>query len=201
MCTEPPLTLSSYKYRQASDFWYLTGFQEPESAVILREYISDEILDYFIFLLENTSSGIRTTLFCRGKDPARELWEGSRTSFETAASIFGADEVLPTERLPDVLKSLSSQYDHIYTDGGKKGRQQKSLLRMFSSPTTAGRGDLDVVADILPSSKRRALAPEVGKLRVVKSEAEQRIMGQAAQISGRAHAKVSSRQILERAPR
>ena len=45
--------------------------------------------------------------------------------------------------------------------------------------------------DTLPSAKKRSLAAEVGKMRAIKSESEQRIMGQAAQISGRAHAKVS----------
>ena len=113
------------------------------------------------------------------------MWEGSRTSFETAASVFGADEVLPIEELPSTLKKLSSHYDHIYTDGANKRGRSKSLLRLFSNSTS------ESIVDTLPSAKRKSLAAEVGKMRAIKSEAEQRIMGQAAQISGRAHTKVS----------
>jgi intermediate cleaving peptidase 55 len=140
--------------------------------------------------LENTSSGCNTILFCRGKDPARELWEGSRTSFNTAASVFSVDDVQPIEKLPETLESLASHYDHIYTDGAGKRRSQKSILKFLSSPTAA-RSELEGVIDTLPGSKRRSLVAEVGKLRVVKSEAEQRAMRQAAEISGCAHAKVS----------
>jgi Xaa-Pro aminopeptidase len=58
------LTGSSYKYRQDSNFWYLTGFEEPHSAMIL-EKTSD-------------AKGHKMTLFTQGKDSHREKWEGAR---------------------------------------------------------------------------------------------------------------------------
>jgi len=68
VCMSAPVKYMSgeifYKYRQASDFWYLTGFEEPESAVVLEKISS--------------GSECRMTLFSRGKDPAKEKWEGPR---------------------------------------------------------------------------------------------------------------------------
>ena len=58
----------SYKFRQASDFWYLTGFEEPDSAVILEK--------------TSSSRGYRMTMFSMGKDSHKEKWEGARTSAE-----------------------------------------------------------------------------------------------------------------------
>jgi Xaa-Pro aminopeptidase len=54
----------SYKYRQHSDFWYLTGFEEANSAVIFKK--------------TSNSLGYRMTMFSQGKDPHREKWEGAR---------------------------------------------------------------------------------------------------------------------------
>ncbi|KAH8115779.1 peptidase M24 [Phellopilus nigrolimitatus] len=168
-----------YKFRQASDFWYLTGFQEPESAVVL----------------EKNSSNYKMTLFCRGKDAAREQWEGSRTDFDTAAAVFGADDVRPIDEFPATLKALSSHYSYVYADGAgsaRRARQQKSLMRYLTSPSSSrsrAEHEYESAIDALSSAKRRSLAAEVAKMRNVKSEAEQRVMQQAAQISGRAHAK------------
>ncbi|KAI5116860.1 hypothetical protein M0805_009170 [Coniferiporia weirii] len=164
-----------YKFRQSSDFWYLTGFQEPESAVVI----------------ENLSSGYKSTLFCRGKDAAKEKWEGARTDFSTAAAVFGVDEVRFIDEFPTVLRDISSRYAYVYADGAstsRRVRQQKSLLRYLTSPSSA-RTEYEGIIDALPSSKRRSLAAELGKMRSVKSKAEQQVMLQAAQISGRAHAK------------
>ena len=52
------------------------------------------------------------------------------------------------------------------------------------------RGEYDALLDSLSGLGRRALAPEVGRLRAVKSKAEQAVMRQAADISARAHNKV-----------
>ncbi|OCB90214.1 peptidase M24 [Sanghuangporus baumii] len=164
-----------YKFRQSSDFWYLTGFQEPESAVIL----------------ESTSGGCKTTLFCRGRDSSKEKWEGPQTDFETAASVFGADDVQPIDEFPSVLKSLSGYYSYVYADStnsSKRGRQTKSILRYLTSPSSS-RNEYDGIIDALPSAKRKSLAAELAAMRAIKSEAEQRVMREAADISGRAHAK------------
>ncbi|PAV20579.1 peptidase M24 [Pyrrhoderma noxium] len=162
-----------YKFRQASDFWYLTGCQEQESAIII----------------EKTGSSHRTTLFCRGKDAAREQWEGSRTDFEAAASVFGVDEVKSIDQLPSSMKALISNHTYVYADSSSSSRRSRhrNMLQLLSNP--ADQSDYEKIIGSLPQTRRRSLAPEVGKMRSIKSEAEQLIMRQAAKISGRAHAK------------
>src|SRR4051794_6865858 len=71
---------------------YLTGFNEPESALILEKTPS-------------TSSGHKSTLFVRPKDARHELWEGPRTG-TGAAELFGVDEVLPISEFPTYLQSV-----------------------------------------------------------------------------------------------
>ncbi|KAI6035635.1 peptidase M24 [Pisolithus orientalis] len=120
-----PEPQSSYKFRQASDFWYLTGFEEPDAAVILEK--------------TSNSRGYRMTLFSSGKDSAKEKWEGARTSFEDVVSIFRADDALPIHVFPARLKSLAGIYSNIYIDSPNAStkrppRTAKSLLRYLRQP-------------------------------------------------------------------
>ncbi|KAF8451032.1 hypothetical protein L210DRAFT_3500241 [Boletus edulis BED1] len=76
---------TSYKFRQASDFWYLTGFEEPDAAVILEK--------------TSTSRGYRMTLFSSGKDSHKEKWDG-------------ASPVQPRSEYDTVVESLSASRRH-----------------------------------------------------------------------------------------
>lgn len=85
-------------------------------------------------------------------------------------------------------------YSHVYVDvppthtrRGPRGTT-KSVMK-YLSPPVAPRSEYDAIVDSL-TTKRKPLAPEVGKLRAFKSDAEQGVMRAAADISGRAHAKV-----------
>ncbi|KAG6375010.1 Creatinase/Aminopeptidase P [Boletus reticuloceps] len=175
-----------YKFRQASDFWYLTGFEEPDAAVILEK--------------TSTSRGYRMTLFSSGKDSHKEKWEGARTSFNDASSIFKADDAQSIQSFPNQLKSLASIYSNIYFDvsnsSKRSSRTAKSLLRYLSSPVQP-RSEYDTIVESLSASRRHDLAPHVAKLRAIKSEREQQVMRTAADISGRSLAKASSPTILK----
>jgi len=76
----PPRTFSNdveYMYRQDSDFYYLTGWEEPDAVAVLRP---------------NAPAGKRYVLFVRGHDARREAFEGKRSGPEGAVSQYGADE-------------------------------------------------------------------------------------------------------------
>src|SRR5438552_3245820 len=76
----PPRTFSNdveYAYRQDSDFYYLTGWEEPDAVAVLRP---------------NAPAGKRYVLFVRGHDARREAFEGKRSGPEGAVSQYGADE-------------------------------------------------------------------------------------------------------------
>ena len=112
----------SYKFRQASDFWYLTGFEEPDSAVILQK--------------NSSTRGYRMTLFSTGPDSYREKWDGARTSKDDVVQHFKADAAESITSFPDAFKSLKSDPSFIYIDMppgmSRRGRpvSHKTLLKV-----------------------------------------------------------------------
>ncbi|KAJ7067901.1 peptidase M24 [Mycena amicta] len=167
-----------YKFRQASDFWYLTGFAEPDSAVILEK--------------NSSSRGYRMTLFSAGRDSAKEKWDGARTSFHEARSLFEADDARSIDHFPGHLRSVLSSYSNVFVDtpaGDYRKRSKpgyKSILQYLSS-SAASWNESDSVVDALASSRRKPLSPKIARLRAVKSDAELNMMRAAATISCRAH--------------
>lgn len=195
----------SYKFRQASDFWYLTGFEEPDSALILGQP-SSHLAILFSFLIpttEKTSSprGFRMLLYSTGKDPSKEKWDGAFTRFQDVLGLFGADEARPLENFADDLRAFAARSEHVYVDappahhhGRRTSTAGRGLLRYLSrQQPRAARSDPDAYLDAIAASKRRALAPLVGALRSVKSTHEVGVMKASADISARAHAKVRER--------
>src|SRR5262252_4404363 len=73
---------SEYPYRFDSYFYYLSGFQEPESVLVV--------------IAGETPKSI---LFCRQRDPTRELWDGVRSGPDGAKAALGLDEAYPIETL------------------------------------------------------------------------------------------------------
>ncbi|KAG5642619.1 hypothetical protein DXG03_002489 [Asterophora parasitica] len=135
------------------------------------------------------------TLFCSGKDSAKEKWDGAKTGLNEAAAIFRADDALSIDQFSAHLKTALAEHSHVYVDipptHTRRGPRaaSKSVLKYLTPPVEA-RSDYDIIVDSL-STKRKPLAPEVARLRAIKSLAEQRVMRTAADISGRAHAKDS----------
>lgn len=118
-----------------------------------------------------------------------------RTDFDDVVSTFKADDAVAIHNFPTHLKSLASLYSTIYVDipgtsSGRSSRSPKSLLRYLFPPAQTHTGH-ESVEHLLPSSRRRPLAPLVAKLRTIKSEHEQAVMRAAADISGHALAKVT----------
>ncbi|OSD01713.1 hypothetical protein PYCCODRAFT_1436006, partial [Trametes coccinea BRFM310] len=170
-----------YKFRQSSDFWYLTGFEEPDAAVILEKRPS-------------SPRGYRMVMFSAGTDSAKEKWDGARTAPHDVVRYFRADEAEPISAFPSTLKSLAADASWVYLDIPTYSRRArastpKSLLKYLSPSGGLSRGEYDSLVESLSSSKRKPLSPEVGRLRAVKSKVEQKVMRQAADISARAHNK------------
>lgn len=127
------LDASSYKFRQSSDFWYLTGFDEPDAAVILEKRPS-------------SPRGYYMRIYSAGTDSAKEKWDGARTSPEDVVQYFGADEAEPTSALPAALRRLVASASYVYLDvpnHSKRARtvSPKSLLKVcvtFIQPDAGG---------------------------------------------------------------
>ncbi|KAK7061263.1 intermediate cleaving peptidase 55 [Favolaschia claudopus] len=170
-----------YKFRQASDFWYLTGFEEPNAAVVLEK--------------TSSSRGYRMTVFSSGTDTAKEKWDGARTSFQDTKQIFRADDARNIQHFPSHLRSILSKYSNVFLDvpstptTPKTSKFSTKSLLQYLSPSVAPRTEYDSIVEALSHARRKPLAPKIAQLRAIKSEAELNVMRQAADISGRAHAK------------
>ncbi len=87
-----------YRFRQDSDFYYMTGFAEPEAvAVLVPGRANGEYL-----------------LFCREKDPKREQWDGFRAGQIGALKNYGADDAFPIEDLDDILPGIMESCSRVY---------------------------------------------------------------------------------------
>ena len=89
---------SEFPYRHDSDFFYLTGFEEPGATLVL--------------VVENQS--FHSHLFCRPKDIEREIWDGIRLGPDAAPERLGLDFAYSNQELDVRLSELLSQYDAVY---------------------------------------------------------------------------------------
>jgi Xaa-Pro aminopeptidase len=87
-----------YSYRQDSDFYYMTGFPEPEAVVVLAP---------------GRASG-EYLIFCREKNPEREQWDGKRAGQVGAVETYGADDAFPIDDLDDILPGIMESCGRVY---------------------------------------------------------------------------------------
>jgi Xaa-Pro aminopeptidase len=155
-----------HEYRQDSDLYYLTGFDERDSVLILTTEHAEH----------------RTVLFVRPRDKERETWDGPRAGLEGAQAEFGADAAFPiselAKRLPEYLKDVHRLH---YRLGFDRGFDQLVL---------------DAIADVRKKARvgisppREIVDPSVvvHEMRMRKSAGEIEVMRKAASITAEAHA-------------
>ena len=104
-----------FPYRQDSDFLYLTGFREHSALLVLIPEEKDG----------------RCILFCRDRDPEREMWDGRMTGLEAAVSEYGMDEAYDIKELESRLRGVLQDTDRIYFDLGRDPRFDQRLIHSF----------------------------------------------------------------------
>jgi Xaa-Pro aminopeptidase len=155
-----------YRFRQDSDFFYLTGFDEPDSVAVLSNIGGDR----------------RYTLFVRPRDAEREIWDGRRAGVEGAVHMFGADAAYPIDQLKERLANTLCGAETLYYRLSNGHAELDELI-------------LKLVNDMRSMSRRGVVAPDsiidpatiIHEMRLVKSEAEIRVMQRAADIAAEAH--------------
>ncbi|KZF21111.1 putative metallopeptidase family M24 [Xylona heveae TC161] len=164
-----------YEFHQDSNFFYLTGFNEPEALAII----------------EKTGPGPEHIfhLYVRPKDPRAEQWEGARSGVQAALDVFNADEAGDINQLHSVLPPIVAEASEVYTDIVTGKSALSSFSRLFLGPSSRTEG----FAKILEKSKVKQLRPIINDLRVIKSEAEIANMRTAGRASGRAFTKAMGR--------
>src|SRR6187549_1046883 len=88
---------TAYRFRQDSDFLYLTGFEEPEAIAVIAP-----------------SRDKKFTMFVRPRDPEREIWDGRRSGVEGAKKEFGAHEAFPIAEFEAKLREYLDGAEVLY---------------------------------------------------------------------------------------
>lgn len=155
---------SHYPYRFDSYFYYLTGFKEPESVLVL------------IAGKQNKS-----ILFCRDKDLEREIWDGFRYGADAARESFGFDEAYSINELDTKVLKLLTNQPKLFFSLGENPTWDTRISGWLNSLRNQSRNGVGVPDDI----------PDVRKLidemRLYKSPYEQEIMRSSANIAAAAH--------------
>ncbi len=154
-------------YRQDSDFQYLSGFPEPEAVIAL---------------IPGREHG-EYVLFCRERDPERELWDGLRAGQEGAISRYGADDAFPIGDIDDILPGLIEGRERVYYAVGTNPEFDRHLMEWVNVIRSKAR------QGATPPKEFVALNHFLHDLRLYKSAGEVKVMREAAQISARAHIK------------
>ncbi len=153
-----------YPYRYDSYFYYLTGFREPEAVLVLIG-----------------GAQPRSILFCREKNPEREIWDGHRHGPDAAREIFGFDEAFNQSeldrRLPELLADQPAVHAHLGTDAVWDAR----VLGWINAVRNRARSGIAAPGEI------RDVHRLIDDMRLLKDGHEQALMRRAGLISGAAH--------------
>jgi Xaa-Pro aminopeptidase len=159
----------TYPFRQESNLFYLTGFEEPESVLMLCPM---------------KGGSYKSVMFVRQRDPDRELWDGERYGVEGAKKIFGFDEVFPIEdfekRMPDFLMSAQKVF---YRVGMNEDMDRTILKGLDTARKSMGRSGRGLLPILDPNEV-------LGELRLFKSAEEVEFQRKACQITALAHKQI-----------
>ncbi|WP_456415801.1 Xaa-Pro aminopeptidase [Thiolapillus sp.] len=159
-----------YPYRPDSDFYYLTGFAEPEAVAVLipgrkqGEYI----------------------LFCREKDADKERWDGAIAGQEGAVEEYGADDSFPITDLNDILPRMLEQCERVYYAMGCDPDLDQNMSNWINQIRSKARSGVHTPQEFI------ALDHYLHDMRLYKSRSEIAVMRKAARISAAAHKRLMS---------
>jgi len=157
-CSAPTAVMHNdvdYLYRQDSDFFYLTGFNEPSAVAVLAPSHEDH----------------KFVLFVQPKDPEKETWHGYLTGVEAAKEQYGADEAYPisdlAEKLPQYIEKAPRLYYHFGNDQAFNQRVIGLWQHFLSKMTKQGTGPVAIEdSKFLMQGFRRVKTPyEVEQIR------------------------------------
>ncbi len=158
---------TAYRFRPDSDFWYLSGFAEPDAVLVLVP-----------------GRAQRAVLFLQERNRDEEVWTGRRLGTEAAVEVLGVDAAHPIgelwTRLPELFKGFARI---VYRTGADESRDRK-LLELGATLRAKVRGG------IVPPSEWIDPSRFVHEMRLFKTPREVELMRRAAQVSAEAHTSV-----------
>lgn len=154
-----------HEYRASSDLYYLSGFEEPEAALLLVPGHEEH----------------RFVMFVRPRDPEREVWTGRRAGVEGASALFGAEAAFPIGELDATLPKYLDGVERLFVNLGQDPKRDDLALQMIHRTR---RGTRAAVAG--PSALADA-AQILHEMRLRKDTLEVENLERAARISAAAH--------------
>lgn len=156
---------SEYRYRQSSDLYYLTSFNEAHAVLVL---------------VPGRAQG-QCLLFCQEKDPLKELWNGRLLGPEAAVAALGVDDAFPISDIDDILPGLIEGRERVYYAMGKDesfDHRVMDWVKVVRKKVRSG---------VQPPGEFLVLDHLLHELRLIKSKAELDVMRESARIAVRAH--------------
>jgi Xaa-Pro aminopeptidase len=157
---------SEFPYRHDSDFYYLSGFEEPGATLVLKVA---------------ANGALETHLFCRPKDPEREIWDGIRLGPEAAPEKLGVEFAHSNHELDQKVGELLADQDAVYirlAESAEADRRLRHWMKQVRGQARAG---------VNPPSEFHDVEAFIHEMRLFKDAHEIDIMRKAAAISARAH--------------
>lgn len=155
---------TEYRFRQDSDFWYLTGFPEPDAVAVI-----------------DPASKNPFTLYVRPRDPEMETWFGRREGTEGAVKNYGADKAFSIEKFGDDLAKLLDGHEKLYYRFAvDKGLDQKILEYLSTQRVRRLKTAYPPHTIVDPTII-------LGEMRLHKGDDEVAMMQRAADIAAEAH--------------
>lgn len=167
--TAPEVTRSNdseYPYRQNSDFWYFTGFNEPQAVLLL---------------IKSADNHNHSVLFNRVRDLTAEIWSGRRLGQDAAPAKLAVDRALPWDDIDDQMPLLLNGLDVVYHAQGQYAYADSIVFSALEKLRRASRQNLSAPATLTD------WRPWVHELRLIKSPEEQAVLREAGRISALAH--------------
>ncbi|MDH6631384.1 UNVERIFIED_ORG: Xaa-Pro aminopeptidase [Lelliottia amnigena] len=157
---------SEYPYRQSSDFWYFTGFNEPEAVLVLIK--SDDTHNHSV-------------LFNRVRDLTVEIWFGRRLGQDAAPEKLGVERALAFSEINEQLYQLLNGLDVVYHAQGEYAYADELVFAALDKLRKGSRQNLSAPASLTD------WRPIVHEMRLFKSPEELDVMRRAGEISALAH--------------
>jgi Xaa-Pro aminopeptidase len=160
-----------FAYRQDSDFQFLTGFPEPEAVAVLIP--QREQGDY--------------VLFCRERDPTRELWDGHRAGQDGAVARYGASDAFPIGDIDEILPGLLETRARVYHTMGLHPEFDQRVIGWVNGLRAQAKHGLHTPQEFV------ALDHLLHDMRLYKSRVELGTMRRSAAIAVAAHERAMRR--------
>ena len=179
---------TEYPFRQNSDFWYLTGFNEPEAYLVLsnrKQSISDN--------KPNSSASSKgengshaAFIFVQPRDSLAEIWHGRRLGVDKASSTLQTQHAYSVDELAEYLVDLLDGHEHLYYPFDTTADAEQTISLALAECRSAPKQSKQAPANLHDAQ------PVLHAMRLIKSETELAVMQRAADISSEAHARAMS---------